>query len=400
VLPVERGREVFAVATRFLAGLLALVLLGAPAAAQPAPYTIDVIINLTGANAFAGATYADAMHVFEKYVNGHGGIDGRPLHLELHDDQTNPQVAVQLASQIIAKKPAVFIGGTQTADCAAVAPLVADGPVDFCVSPAYLPTPGGYAFGSSAALQYIIDATVRFGRLRGWKKFAIIDATDATGQMSDRMLNAALTLPENKDVKYVAFEHFTVGDISVAAQIQRMKAADPDAVMCFAAGTAFATVLKNLNDAGVALPVLTSAANLEPAQLAKDAAFVPPELDFNALLYYGRDRLPKNSRLKSVVDAFWDAYKAAGSRVTPGSGFAWDPLWITVSALRKLGTAATAQQLRDYLLALHDFDGVSGTYDFRIGDQHGLSDKNVIFVRWDPKTNDFAQVSGPSGIPL
>lgn len=386
-------------ATKLLAALLALVLVSAPAAAQPSPYTIDVIINLTGANAFAGATYADALRVFEKYINSHGAINGRPLHLELHDDQTNSQVAVQLATQIIAQKPAVFIGGTQTADCAAVAPLVANGPVDFCISPGYLPVPGGYAFASSASLQYIIAATVRFARLRGWKKLAIIDATDATGQMSDRMLNATLTLPENKDVKYVTFEHFTIGDISVAAQIQRIKAAGPDAVMCFAAGPAFATVLKNLNDAGVGLPVLTSAANLDPAQLDKYAAFVPSELDFNALLYYGRDRL-RNSRLKTVVDAFWDAYKVAGSRVTPGSGFAWDPLWITVSALRKLGTNATAQQLHDYLLTLHDFDGVSGTYDFRIGDQHGLSDKDVIFVRWDAKTNDFSQVSGPSGIPL
>jgi hypothetical protein len=202
-------------------------------------------------------------------------------------------------------------------------------------------------------VQYIVAATVRYARLKGYKKLGVIDATDATGQASDRMLALALALPENKDVKIVDNEHFNQSDISVAAQIAR----------------------------------------------TQYKAFLPSDLVFNALLYYGRDRLPKG-RLKAAVDAFWDAYAQNGEHMTPGSGFAWDPVWITVSAIRKLGTNVTAQQLHDYLMNLHDFDGVDGTYDYRINDQHGLSDKNVIFVRWDANSGTFSQVSGPSGIPL
>ena len=381
------------------AAVLALLFAAVPAAGQPEPYTIDVVINLSGSNAFAGSVYATALRVFEKYANATGGINGRPLHLEMHDDQSNPQVAVSLATQILAKKPAVMIGGTQTADCAAIAPLVTNGPVDYCLSPGYLPVPGGYAFASSASLQYIIPAMVRYGRLRGWKKFAAIQATDATGQASDKALAYALTQPENKDVRFVAYEHFNVTDISVAAQVQRAKAASPDVIITYSAGTAFGTLLRNLNDAGVNLPVLASAANLDPRQLSQYATFMPPELDFNALVYYGRDRLPRG-RLKRVVDTFWDNYKAAGEQMTPGSGFGWDPMLIVLSGLRKLGPNATAQQLRDYILQLHDFDGVNGTYDFRIGDQHGLTDAAAIMVRWDPKNNTFSQASKPSGIPL
>src|SRR5208282_2346240 len=109
-------------------------------------------------------------------------------------------------------------------------------------------------------------------------------------------------------------------------------------------GAPFGTVLRGLNDAGLKVPVLASGANLDPVQLNQYKTFLPPELDFNALLYFARDTLLRG-HLRSVVDDFWNAYATAGARVSPGSGFAWDPGWIVVSALRKLGPNATADQL-------------------------------------------------------
>jgi len=385
---------------RILGAVIAVLLGVAPVSAQPQPYTIDVIINLTGGNAFVGETYATALRVLEQRINATGGIDGRPLHFEFHDDGTSVQTAVQLATQLMAKHPAVVLGPTNQASCAGVAPLFVNGPVLFCTSPVYQPARNGFVFASTASVQdYTGPANLRFARLRGYKRLAVINATDATGQASDKMLAAAITLPENKDMQYVAYEHFNPADISVAAQVQRMAAAHPDAVICLAGGSPFGTVLRGLNDAGLKVPVLASGANLDPVQLNQYKTFLPPELSFNALLYFARDTLPRG-HLRSVVDDFWNAYATAGARVSPGSGFAWDPGWIVVSALRKLGPNATADQLHQYLIGLHDFDGIDGTYDFRIGDNHGLTDTSVIFVRWDPAKGDFVVASKPGGYPL
>lgn len=380
------------------AALLLLVAPGAGAFAQPAPYTIDVVMNLTGSNAFIGSVYSGALRVLEGYVNAHGGINGTPLKFNFLDDQTNPQISVQLASQVIAKHPAVFLGGSQTATCAAVAALVKTGPVDYCISPGFFPEPGGYAFASSASLHYITDSDIRFARLSGYHRLAVLDPTDATGQSSDRAVAQIMTLPEYRDMQIVSQQSFNPTDISVAAQAQRIKDAHADVVLCFAGGTAFGTVLRGLNDAGVGLPVISSSANINPAQLDQYHSFLPPALYFNGLIYDAPEQLPRSSR--AAVDAFLDAFKGSGQTITPGTGIAWDPGWIVVSALRKLGTGATAQQLREYLLNLHDFNGAMGTYDFRIGDQHGLTDNSVIQVRWNPDGHDFVVASRPGGIPL
>ena len=375
---------------------LTISLGAARGSAQAEPYNLDVIMDLSGPNAFAGSIYQTTLRVFQQYINAHGGVNARPLNLVFHDDQTNPQTAVQLATQVLAAHPVAFFGGSQTASCAAVASLVRDGPVDYCISPGYFPDKGGYAFASSPSLVFIIQSQLRYMRLRGFKRLAILMSTDATGQSSDRTLQYLLTQRENRDLKIVTWQHFNVTDISVAAQVEQIKFAKPDAVISFVGGAAFGTVLRNLNDAGVHLPVFTSSANINPTQLDQYKAFLPPQLYFNGVPYQAREVLPAGA-LRDNVDAFYDAFKAAGQEVSPGSGIAWDPAWLVVSAIRKLGFAATPQQLRDYLLNLHGFAGVSGTYDFRIGDQHGLTDREVLVVKWDPANRTFPPVSLPGG---
>jgi branched-chain amino acid transport system substrate-binding protein len=381
-----------------LAAALLAGVSGTRALAQPAPYTIDAVMELTGSNAFIGSVYSTSLRALEAYVNSHGGINGTPLKFNFLDDQTNPQVAVQLATQVIAKNPTVFFGGAQTASCAAVAPLVKSGPVDFCISPGYFPEPGGYAFASAASLRYIINADLRFIRGNGWRKLAVISATDATGQSSDKTIAQLMSLAENRDIKIVSSQQFNPADLSVTAQAQRVKESGADVIFCFAGGTPFGTVLRGLNDVGLTLPVVSSSANINAAQLDQYKSFVPPALYFNGLIYDAKDELSRAARVP--VDAFLDAFKAAGQTATPGSGIAWDPGWIVVSALRKLGTSATPAQLRDYLLTLHDFNGAMGTYDFRIGDQHGLTESSVVEVRWDPNGHAFTVVSKPGGVPL
>jgi branched-chain amino acid transport system substrate-binding protein len=67
-----------------------IVLLAQPVGAATAPYSIDMILPLTGPAAFAGHTQEAAARVYETAVNKTGGIHGQPLHFEIHDDQSSP----------------------------------------------------------------------------------------------------------------------------------------------------------------------------------------------------------------------------------------------------------------------------------------------------------------------
>lgn len=389
----------------FVAALVAILILTAAAAPSPAqttsaePYTFDVILELSGSNAFTGQLYSTTFRIYENYINAHGGVYGRQVHFNLLDDQTNPQVAVQLASGVLAKHPVAFFGGGNTATCAAVAPMVKDGPVDYCLSPGFTPEKGGYAYATSTSLKYILDAVLQYCRSHGYKRPALITANDATGRASEQTLLDLLALPANHDLTLTTDQHFAPTDISIAAQVTQVASSKPDIVLSFAGGTPFGTVLRGLNDGGVHLPVLTSSANINPVQLDQYKAFLPPQLIFNGPIFEMQNQLADRG-LREAVNVLFSAYKAANTEVSPQSGFAWDPAVLIVSGLRKLGPSATPQQLRDYLLGLRGFPGVNGSYDFSIGDQHGLSADSLVFVLWDPNTHSFSLVSGPGGSAL
>lgn len=384
---------------RALAAVLVFALSLTAASTAADPYTIDVILNQTGANAYVGQTEGEALRVFEKWANAHGGIRGRPIHFEFYDDQTQPRVAVQLTNQILAKKPLIVMGSGQVQTCAAMAPLFENGPVNYCFTPGFSPKADGYVFSASASLGKILPTQLRFARGKGWLRVANVSVTTATGQASDEYMHYALTLPENKNMRVVDWDSFNPADLSVVAQVARVKASGAQVVITPASGPAFATLLRGLNDAGLRLPVMTSAANEQPDQLKQYAAFLPPEVYFNGMLYYARDTI-RPGPLKDAIDEFYAAFKAAGVKPTPDSGQSWDPALILLSGLRKLGTNTTPDKLRDYILNLHSFAGSSGYYDFRSRDGHGLDDSAVIYVKWNPKTGDFVNASRRGGQPL
>ena len=70
------------------------------AAPQSTPYTIDVILPMTGSFAYDGFTDAQTFHVFEAWANAHGGLRGQPIRFDIHDDQSSPALSVQLLTQI------------------------------------------------------------------------------------------------------------------------------------------------------------------------------------------------------------------------------------------------------------------------------------------------------------
>jgi ABC-type branched-subunit amino acid transport system substrate-binding protein len=95
------------------------------------PFSIDVILPLTGTSAFLGKGIAQDVNAIEALANRTGGIGGRPVHFVVHDDGSNPQVDLQLANDVIAKHATALLGPASVAGCRAIVPLLKDGPLLF-----------------------------------------------------------------------------------------------------------------------------------------------------------------------------------------------------------------------------------------------------------------------------
>jgi len=366
-------------------------------AQAPAPLVIPVIVSLTGGAAFIGKNDQASLQVIEKLVNAHGGINHRPLHFQYYDDGTNPQTVVEIANQIIASKAPIVIGPTLTQQCLAVAPLfIANGPADYCLSPAINPASGGYIWSTSISAQNLNDVAVRYLRERGLKRLAILSSTDATGQEADRDWAHAKLLPENRDIEWVAQEHFNLADVSISAQMARIKAANPQAILTFSVGSGYGTELHGISDSGIDVPVYASNGDMIPEQLDGYKGFMPRELLFSAVLAFDRAGLSPGP-VKDAIDVFINAFKAAGLTANFPNTLAWDPAMMILDAYRHLGNNATAAQFREYINGLHGFAGINGIYDFRDGTQHGVGENGVVIVRFNPTNDAFMPVSKRSG---
>jgi ABC-type branched-subunit amino acid transport system substrate-binding protein len=108
------------------------------------------------------------------------------------------------------------------------------------------------------------------------------------------------------------------------------------------------------------------------------------------------DAVP-DARAKEVYTTFFDAFKPTKVRPDLLDTVAWDPAMLVADGLRAVGTDADAAQIKSYLEGLHGWVGVSGTYDFRAGDQRGLGADTMVIVRWDPAKDTWTAVSRLGG---
>jgi branched-chain amino acid transport system substrate-binding protein len=378
-----------------LLALVAALAASQASAAGADPYEINVILSQTGSAAFLGSEETAALQVLEGVLNKNGGISGRPIKFVIQDDQSNPQIAVQLFNGIQTKKVPLILGSSIVATCSAIAAIAKDGPVIYCFSPGIHPAPG-YLYSSSISTLDLLTASARYFRRRGLKKVAIITTTDATGQEGERTIDAAFATPDGAGEAIVAREHMNVTDISIAAQMAHIKASGAQALIAWATGTPLATILRSAQDAGVDLPILTSSGNLSYSELRGFASFAPRELLFPASPGDAPAELPRGS-LRNSVASFADAFKAVGTRPDQGHTLSWDPALIAVEALKKLGLNANAGEIKKYLDTFHNWNGINGQYDFRAVPQRGLGPGNVIIVKWNAATDSWSGVSKLGG---
>ena len=66
------------------------------------PFEINAILPLTGPASFLGKEEAQTLGAIESSVNKTGGVRGRQIKFVVQDDQSNPQIAVQLMNAVMA----------------------------------------------------------------------------------------------------------------------------------------------------------------------------------------------------------------------------------------------------------------------------------------------------------
>jgi branched-chain amino acid transport system substrate-binding protein len=378
--------------------LLTALLATAIGPATAADETVDMptLLSVSGSAAFIGKQALESVQRLAAVVNAQGGIRGKMLHVSLQDTTSTPATAVQLLNGLIASHVQAVFGPTFTAECSALVPLITAGPIVSCFSPGVHPPAGSFMFSGGVGSDSMAHAIATYFRGRGYTRVAIISSTDASGQDFEENFNEAMGEPINSSMKLVAREHFATSDLSVAAQISRIKAANPQTLIIWTAGTGLGVALHGVHDVDLDVPIMAGNGNMVRAQLNGYEAFLPKTLAFPGIL--GMTPLASSpGAVKAAQSQYFAAYAKDNLKPDLPGALSWDPTHLLLDAYKALGWNATSEQLRAWIVSQHAWPGVNGVYDFAKYPQRGIGVASCVIANWDPKAHDFVAVSGPGG---
>jgi branched-chain amino acid transport system substrate-binding protein len=358
------------------------------------PFVIEAVFPLSGSGAFLGKAEQQTLGVMESIVNRAGGINGQPVHFDVQDDASSPQVGVQLMTALTARHVPFVFGSALAAVCNAMYPVSKD-LLMYCFSTGYHPADGSLSFSGPVSTVDQITAGIRYLSQRGLKHIAILTSNDATGTDADRIIDSLLAQPEFHSVVVASHQHFGVTDVSVSAQIAQIKASGAQALVGWTTGNSLGTILHGYQDAGLNIAFVGGSGNLSYGEMKAYATLMPSDCSFPGSPALDPRSLPAGPTRRAAED-FQKAFLAAGQPPDISSGYGYDQVMMVINAYRKLGTNATAVQLRNYIVGSH-YNGINGTYDFAAHPGQGMGSNGVVMLHWNAAKDGFDAVSGLGG---
>jgi branched-chain amino acid transport system substrate-binding protein len=163
----------------------------------------------------------------------------------------------------------------------------------------------------------------------------------------------------------------------------KIKAASPEAIICWTIGKAGSIVAKNVRQLAIKAPLYqchglpdpiyvklageASEGNIMPSTKLMVAAQLP-------------DSDPQKKVILEFIRLYTDVYKYDRQfPINTHSGYAWDAIYIVANAMKKAGT--DNEKLREAIEATKGYVGVSGVYNLTAEDHNGLGMDSMVMVQ-------------------
>jgi len=367
-----------------LLGAVFLLAMGAAGEAAD-PIKLGAFFDLTGPSAAIGTPTKLVAEMVVKKINGEGGIGGRPLQLVIADDEGDPTKAALIAKKFIeADKVTAIIGPTRTDTGMAAKPIIEQNkvPTFMCVGgdPVISVPPFQWTFKSPQRTSVAVRKTFAYLQKKGIQKIAIITSADGFGRDGKNWLDK---LAPEHGLKIAIGESFQATDSDMTAQLVKIKAASPEAIICWTIGKAGSIVAKNVRQLAIKTPLFQCHGLPDPIyiKLAGEAS-EGNAMPSTKLMVAGQ--LPASDPQKKTILEFIRLYTEVYKYdqqfpINTHSGYAWDAIYIVANALKKAGT--DNQKLRDAIEATKGYVGVSGVYNLTPEDHNGLGTDSMVMVR-------------------
>lgn len=357
-----------------------ITLLVAAVAFAAEPLRIGALFSVTGPASFLGEPEKNTLEMLVKDANARGGVGGRKVELVVYDTQGDVTKAVQLANKLIKNdKVSVIVGPSTTGESMAVIPVAEKEkvPLISCAAGIKITEPVKRWVFKTPANDYVAVEKILIQAARQKQKnLAIITVSDGFGSSGREQLKA---LAAKKGFRIVADEVYGPKDTDMTAQLTKIKASRPDAIICWGTNPGPAIIARNVKQLGITTPLYMShgVASKKFIELAGAVAAEGIMLPAGKLTVF--DRLPKNDPQAALLRSYDQAYRKGFSvESSTFGGYAYDAFILISNALKKGGTPA---QIRDGLEQARKVVSVSGIFTMSPADHNGLDLSAFEMVR-------------------
>jgi branched-chain amino acid transport system substrate-binding protein len=255
--------------TDFLAGVTLAAALAAagspPAFADDAkPIIIGAAIAQTGVIAPYDTDPARAAEMAIKKINADGGVLGRPLKM-IYSDTKSDIAQGAVAAQDVLDQGAEIVIVTGDFDFGGAAARAANAQGKIAIAP-FAADPkfgvegiGPYAFTFSTASNTVGTVLAEFATSKGWKHAYALTQTNIQYDLSVSKTFQERFKELNGDASLIGTDTFSMDDASLATNITRIKALNPqpDVILLSSFTPAGPGAIRQLRTAGITVPILS-----------------------------------------------------------------------------------------------------------------------------------------------
>jgi branched-chain amino acid transport system substrate-binding protein len=362
------------------------LLWGSPAAQAQDAYKIGAVFSITGPGSSLGIPERDTALMLEANINAKGGIKGpdgklHPLKIVIYDDASDETKAVLAVKKLIDEdKVTAIVGTTLSGTSLAILDTVqkAEVPLVSCAAAIKIVEPVAerkWVFKTPQSDFLIVSVLVDYLKSKGLTKVGWLNVDYAFGQLGWIEFEKAA---QKAGLTIVANEKFGQKDVDMTAQLTRVKAANPQAVVIWSIPPSASVATKNYADLGMTMPMFQShgVGNKAFIQLAGPAS---NGVIFPAGKLLVAEQLPDVDAQKAVLLAYAHEFEAKyGPRNTFG-GHAWDAVQLVTKALEKAGNDRAG--VRTAIEGTRNFVGITGVFDFSPTDHNGLDRRAATMIQ-------------------
>lgn len=344
------------------------------AASAPAtgPITIGALLPQTGANATDGESALNGMNLAVSEINAAGGINGRKLSIVTADDQSTNQGTLAGFTKLSTSHPVAIVGPSVSSEVEAAAPFIAQADVPFFFGgtlPSLTHAGNQWLFRDRPTDEYFAKAIADYGvshlHITSW---AVLHSTDVFGAAANTYLVKDLEGDGASVVTDLGYQSGTSDFTSVVLQLKSAKA------------KGLATFLTSAEDNGVFASQRQQLGGSAP-WVASGSAVATPSLKLAGPSLNGAYAVSdyvanENPAAVNFAAAYREKY---GVVADVNSAYTYDAVNIVAAAIKAAGTT-NGTKLRAAILALRNFQGVDGMFNFdQYGD--GVHTVNVVHVK-------------------